>query len=63
MLFNPAKGQRVRLHYRESARRWFPLHGKIGTVKIVGKGKPRNHGVEVEGVMYVVPSGNLQKLA
>ena len=34
----------------------------IGTIEIVGRGKPRNHGVMVDGVMYVVPAGNLRKV-
>ena len=39
----------------------MPLHGKIGTVKIANRrGKPRNHGIEIDGVLWVVPCGNLR---
>lgn len=58
MLSNPTAGQRVQCWYKHRA---MPLHGKIGTVEIVGRGKPRNHGVMVDGVLYVVPAGNLRK--
>ena len=61
MMANPQRGERVRIHYRESCAH-FPLQGKIGVVVIVGKGKPRNHVVEVEGTLYSVPCGNLQKI-
>ena len=40
----------------------MPLHGKLGTVVIVCKGKPRNHGVEVDGVLFGVPCVNLRKI-
>ncbi len=37
------------------------LHGLTGIVVIPSRGKPRNHGVEIAGVMYVVHAGNLRK--
>ena len=59
MLTHPRIGQRVRLHYRESARETF-LHDRMGVVKVVGTGKPRNHGVLLgDGQLVVVPCGNL----
>lgn len=58
MLTNPRPGQPVLLWYRN---RSMPLHGRVGTVEIVSRGRPRNHGVRVDGVLYVVPCGNLRK--
>lgn len=61
MLANPRVGQRVRVWYGKHYAHTMPLHGKLGTVAIASKGKPRNHGVMVSGTLYVVPCGNLQK--
>jgi len=36
------------------------MNGKKGIVVIISKGKPRNHAVDVNGVVVVVPCGNLQ---
>lgn len=62
MMLNPRKGQRVQCWYRKPVCHLFSLHGKVGTVVIVSRGKPRNHGVEVDGRFYVVPCGNLRRL-
>jgi hypothetical protein len=59
MMLNPKLGQEVLCWYRQRA---MPLHGKRGIVRVVSRGKPRNHGIEVDGVLYVVPCGNLQKV-
>lgn len=59
MILNPRLGQVVKVWYKNTA---MPLHGKIGVVKIVSRGKPRNHGVEIAGQLYVVPCGNLRRL-
>jgi len=63
MMANPRAGQRVRIRYAARKRRFMPLplHDKVGTVVIVGKGKPRNHGVEIDGELYVIPCGQLMK--
>lgn len=61
MMLNPRKGQRVQLWYAERKRAFAPLHGKFGTVVIVSTGKPRNHGVIIDGRMYCIPCGNLRK--
>ena len=37
----------------------MPLHGKVGVVVRVRRGKPRNHVVEIDGEEYAVPFGNL----
>lgn len=59
MLLNPRKGQRVRCWYAD---RSMPLHGRVGVVRVVSRGKPRNHGVIVDGRLYVVPCGNLRSM-
>lgn len=58
---NPKAGDRCRLHYRKAMAGFMPHHGKCGTVVIVGKGRPRNHGVRLDGcgTTTVVPAGNL----
>lgn len=59
MLTNPRLGQPVRIHYSAATRDRMPLHGAVGVVRVRGTGKPRNHGVEIAGVLYVIPCGNL----
>lgn len=70
MLSAPKVGQIVQVWYREGAR--TEHHGKIGVVRISGRGRPRNHMVEVNSVKsidcrlvvcletMVVPAGNLK---
>ena len=62
MISNPTPGQRVTLWYAEAKRRIAPLHGKPGVVfaRAAGPG-PRNHAVEVEGRLVIVPAGQLRK--
>ncbi len=62
MMLNPRKGQVVQVWYRAEVRGAMPLHGRVGMVVIPSRGKPRNHGVEIDGRMYVVPCGNLRKV-
>jgi hypothetical protein len=62
MMANPKLGQLVQVWYAKRYAHTMPLHGKIGKVVIVSKGKPRNHGVEVNGTMYAIPCGNLRKV-
>lgn len=62
MLANPKQGQRVQCWYRRDRAAFMPLHGKLGSVVVVSRGTPRNHGVEVDGAVYVVPCGNLRKV-
>lgn len=60
MVSNPRKGDAVVIRYKKSLKSWFPLEGKIGTVRIVCKARRcRNHGVEVDGKVYAIPCGNL----
>lgn len=60
MLSNPKQGDRVEVRYRKGVREHMPHHGKLGTVEIVGKGRPRNHGVRIDfGELTVIPAGNL----
>jgi len=61
MLLNPRIGQRVQVWYRAGLRDAMPLHGKEGIVVLRSCGKPRNHGVKIDGKMYVVPCGNLRR--
>ena len=61
MLSNPKQGQIVRLHYAEKKRAIAPYHGMAGFVVAPGRGKPRNHGVMIDGEIIYVPAGNLVK--
>jgi hypothetical protein len=62
MIVHPRLGQAVRIHYAAHKRAVAPLHGAMAVVRIVGRGPgPRNHGVEVRGVLHVVPCGQLMK--
>jgi len=61
MIATPSKQQTVQIWYREGVRDWMPYHGRVGRVVIVGRGKPRNHGVEVGCTVVSVPCGNLRR--
>lgn len=61
MMLNPQIGQNVTVHYRKGLSDHMPLHGRTGIVRIRGRVRPRNHGVEIDGTLYIIPSGNLQK--
>ena len=62
MLSHPQPGQRVVIHYASRALP-MPHHGATGTVVIAGKGKPRNHLIQLaDGQRVVVPAGHLNKL-
>ena len=61
MLSNPKPNDRVEIRYAKHKRSIAKLHGKRGVVVIAGRGRPRNHGVEVDGVLYVIPAGQLFK--
>lgn len=60
MIANPRKGMTVQVWYNKRIAPEMHLHGKTGTVTVVSKGKPRNHGVMIEGVLWCVPCGNLR---
>lgn len=60
MVSNPSIGATVTVKYKKSLKGWFPLEGKTGTITIVCKAKRcRNHGVMIDGQLWVVPCGNL----
>jgi len=61
VLSNPSIGERVRVHYAKHYRDMMPLHGKVGIVRVRSKGRPRNHGVEINGQLFAIPAGNLMK--
>lgn len=60
MILNPRIGAVYQVWYRKSARH-LPLHGRCGRAVIAGRGTPRNHGIEIDGRLRVVPCGNLRK--
>ena len=57
MICSPHVGQEVQLWYKNHE---MPLHGRIGIVRISGRGKPRNHLVRVGTDDIVVPCGNMR---
>lgn len=61
MLSNPKPGARVRIRYRAGVRERMPWHDVVGTVEIVCRKRPRNHGVRIGGVLVSIPAGNLSK--
>jgi len=61
MLLNPKIGSRAQVWYRKDIAETMPLHGRIGRIAVVSRGRPRNHGIEVNGVIFAVPCGNLRK--
>lgn len=63
MFCRPKIDALVKVHYGNKYCAMMPLHGRIGIVRVVATGPgPRNHGVEIDGRIYVVPCGNLNKL-
>jgi hypothetical protein len=62
MISSPKVGQRVQVWYRKEWAAFMPWHGKLGTVVVASRGKPRNHGVFIPGfaTIVVVPAGNLR---
>jgi hypothetical protein len=62
VLLNPRRGQEVLVWYRAGLRDTMPYHGRRGTVAVVSRGKPRNHGVLIDGGMVVIPCGNLMRV-
>lgn len=62
MMLNPRIGQIVQVWYGKRWKAACPYHGKTGVVAIRSRGKPRNHGVVINGSMVVVPCGNLRKV-
>ena len=61
MLLNPRVGSTVQVWYAKHYCAAMPLHGKTGVVRIAGRAKPRNHGIEIDGTLYCVPCGNCRK--
>jgi hypothetical protein len=61
MLSWPEIGTRVRIRYgSRTTNRASYLHDKIGTVVALGSKKiGRRHTIEVDGVPYAIPPGNL----
>ncbi len=63
MYCRPKVGSRVKVHYAKHYCAMMPLHGRIGIVRVVARGPgPRNHGVEIDGRLYAVNCGHLNKL-
>jgi len=62
MLANPKLGQKVQIWYARYYRHFMPLHGLTGIIVEVGKRKPRNHGIDINGMVYVIPCGNLRTI-
>jgi len=61
MISCPKVNQVVQVWYRKELRDLMPLHGKVGRVVVTSRGRPRNHGVEIDNVMWIVPAGNLRE--
>lgn len=62
VLANPRVGDQVVIAYCARVRPMMLLHGQVGMVVIASRGKPRNHAVHINGTIYIVPCGNLNKV-
>lgn len=60
MLSCPKQGSTVQVWYAAKWRSFMPLHGRVGIVRVSSRGRPRNHGIEIDGQMWIVPAGNLR---
>lgn len=64
MMANPRPGQPCQIWYGPKYRGIAPHHGERGTVAVVSRRRPRNHGVRLpDGTLVVVPCGNLREPA
>ena len=61
MISCPKVNQVVQVWYAAKWRAFMPLHGRVGRVVAPSRGRPRNHGIEIDGVMWIVPAGNLRE--
>jgi len=62
VLVHPKIGAIVQVWYRKDRAAFMPWHGRLGIVRVVSKGPgPRNHGIEIDGRLVVVPCGNIRK--
>jgi hypothetical protein len=61
MMLNPRIGSEVQVWYAAAWREVMPLHGRIGIVRIRSRGRPRNHGIEIDGRIIAIPCGNLRR--
>lgn len=62
-MWHPRKDIEVQLWFPVLRRRYVGLHGRIGTVRAgTAADGPHNVHVEVDGVGYVVPRGNVRKV-
>lgn len=63
MIVHPRIGQWVRIRYGKKYTVKPFLHDRIGKIVYRARGPgPRNHGVLLDGRVYVVPCGHLQKV-
>lgn len=62
MMTSPRIGQQVSVRYNQRICGLMPLHGRTGIVRVRSNGKPRNHGIEIDGIIHVIPCGNLFKI-
>lgn len=64
MMTNPRIGQWVRIRYGKKYIVKPRLHDRVGRIVCRARGPgPRNHGVLIDGRVYVVPCGHLQNVA
>jgi hypothetical protein len=61
MISCPKVTQVVQVWYAAKWRAFMPLHGRVGRVVVSSRGRPRNHGVEIDGTVWIVPAGNLRE--
>lgn len=62
MMVNPRIGQLVRVRYAAHYRDQMPYHDRVGIVRIRARGRPRNHGIEIDGRLIAIPCGNLMRI-
>jgi hypothetical protein len=60
MIASSKPGWPAQVWYRASVRSVAPWHGRTGVVVVASRGKPRNHGIDIDGTLVVVPCGNLR---
>lgn len=61
MIVHPKIGQAVQVWYRREVAPGMPYHSRMGRVVTKGRGPgPRNHAVEIEGCVVMVPCGNVR---
>lgn len=61
MIRTAKQNEPLRIHYAKSYAEQMPFRERTGIVVTAARGRPRNALLNVNGVLVVVPFGNLER--